>query len=387
MRSAWRRRHPSQGLKLQRSLCLPSRHLLFFVFFTAAATQTPPNTSDRQSTVSPVLVSLEHFHLINHPFQYHSVPHQLHFCRAKEMEKKKENCHPVCGVRFGVVVGALHHLQGGGGWGDEGGGTAASLASRLTLAPRHVSGPFAVERFLKSHCLFLRERAGGESHRMEETAGCGSPDKVSSHIVPPATELALFFYFFSLSVLQCISLHRQSPDCRGRSVMLKLHLSDKRQTANTEGIQVSVHLCNGQTIIPTGSPPPRWLIPSARQSPGWVGGQSLPDEHGWQYLPSISLVSHGRKQPEVQLVRERDPFSAGINPLTGNKAERAITPPGSDRPMKAKRCFFFLPRTTCFTVVTVSEAFASTASCTHTQAQKQGLPHDARLRGEKKEKT
>lgn len=129
--------------------------------------------------------------------------------------------------------------------------------------------------------------------------------------------------------------------------MLKLHLSDKSQTANTEGIQgLSVHLCNGQTIIPTSlplTPPPSLpqLIPSAQQSPGWVGGQSLPDEHGWQYLPSISLVSHGRKRPEVQLVRERGPFQAGINPLTGNKAERAITPPGSDRPMKAERFFFY----------------------------------------------
>lgn len=119
--------------------------------------------------------------------------------------------------------------------------------------------------------------------------------------------------------------------------MLKLHLSDKRQTANTEGIQVS--RCISATVKQSFRWIfffPRWLIPSARQSPGWVGGQSLPDEHGWQYLPSISLVSHGRKQPEVQLVRERDPFRAGINPLTGNKAERAITPPGSDRPMKVR---------------------------------------------------
>lgn len=133
VRSAWRRRHPSRGLKLQRSLCLPSRHLLFFVFFTAAATQTPSNTSDRQSTVSPVLVSLEHFHLINHPFQHHSVSHQRLLSSQRNGGKKKGKLpHCVCGVRFGVVVGALRHL--GGGRTDEGGGRQPLwLAGSLSL--------------------------------------------------------------------------------------------------------------------------------------------------------------------------------------------------------------------------------------------------------------
>lgn len=151
--------------------------------------------------------------------------------------------------------------------------TAASPARRLTLAPHHVSGPFAVERFLKSRCLFLRERAGGESQRMGETAGCGSPDKVSSHIVPPATELAplLFIYFFPLSVLHSISLHLQSPGCRGQSGRLKLHLSDKRQTANTEGIQGSPRIAaTVKQSFRWFFFSPRWLVPSAWQSPGWV---------------------------------------------------------------------------------------------------------------------
>lgn len=87
--------------------------------------------------------------------------------------------------------------------------------------------------------------------------------------------------------------------------------------------------------------PPAGSFPLRGKALAGFGGQSLPDDHGWQYLPSISLVSHSRKQPEVQLVRERDPFRAGINPLTGNKAERAITCPGSDRPTKVKRFFFF----------------------------------------------
>lgn len=200
VRSAWRRCHPSRGLKLQRSLCLPSRHLLlFFVFFTAAATQTPPIVNPPSAlywyhwSTSTSLIT--HFNITLYPISS--------FCRAKEM-KKKENCHRVscvCGVHLGVVVGALHGLQGGTA-GRRRRGTAASLAGRLTLAPRHISGPFAVERFLKSHCLFLRERAGGESQRMEETAGCSSPDKVSSHNVPPATELALF-YLFLFSLPQC----------------------------------------------------------------------------------------------------------------------------------------------------------------------------------------
>lgn len=103
-----------------------------------------------------------------------------------------------------------------------------------------------------------------------------------------------------------------------------------------------MHLCNSQTIIPMDFFffSPAGSFPLRGKALAGFGGQSLPDEHGWQYLPSISLVSHGRKQPEVQLVRERDPFRAGINPLTGNKAERAITHPGSDRPMKVKRFFF-----------------------------------------------
>lgn len=81
-------------------------------------------------------------------------------------------------------------------------------------------------------------------------------------------------------------------------------------------------------------------------------------------MPSISFISDGRNQPGVQLVRAPDPFHAGINPLTRKEAERRIAPPRSDRQMKVKCLFFFLPRTTCYTVVTVSEAFASTASRT-----------------------
>lgn len=131
VRSAWRRRHPSRGLKLQRSLCLPSRHLLFFVFFTAAATQTPSNTSDRQFTVSPVLVSLEHFHLINHPSQHHSVSHQLLLSSQRNGEKKRKIATLCVWCAFRCCCGCAASP----GWGgDEGGGRQPLwLAGSLSL--------------------------------------------------------------------------------------------------------------------------------------------------------------------------------------------------------------------------------------------------------------
>lgn len=133
VRSAWRRRHPSQGLKLQRSLCLPSRHLLFFVFFPAAATQTPSNTSDRQSTVSPVLVSLEHFHLINHPFQHHSVSHQL-LLSSQSNGKKKRKIATVCVVCVSVLLWVCCITCGGDdGETKEGGRQPLWLAGSLSL--------------------------------------------------------------------------------------------------------------------------------------------------------------------------------------------------------------------------------------------------------------
>lgn len=122
VRSAWRRRrHPSRGLKLQRSLCLPSRHLLlFFVFFTAAATQTPPIVNPPSAlywyhwSTSTSLIT--HFNITLYPISS--------FCRAQEMGEKKENCHRVSCVScaFGLLLWVCCMGCKGGRRGDGGGG-------------------------------------------------------------------------------------------------------------------------------------------------------------------------------------------------------------------------------------------------------------------------
>lgn len=187
------------------------------------------------------------------------------------------------------------------------------------------------------------------SHRrMEETAGCGSPDKVSSHIGPPATELAPFFYFFILSFFRsrCCRAYPLRPPAASQSAEAAAQrlncfgvTKGRRQTVKVfRPLSASLR----RSTITLMDCPPSPPTPSCGSD-----GQSLPGEYSCLcFAQRIANISWPKTSPRFSWSKIHIHFSQELTLSLGAKAERATATPRTDKLMKVN--LFFLTRRTIF---------------------------------------